>query len=177
MAFQVPERWRLRSGPAGTDEKSGCNGVFAFASIEPGWLLYVIASDGLGWEHASVHAYRLGKTVQSPASGRVRQAQLRTPTWREMCQVKGMFWDDEDPVMQLHPRRSQYVNQHPHVLHLWKPIGESIPEPPVELVGILAPPTPVEVAPEPKTKSSLTITPAEEPAEKGTDEPGEPAGA
>lgn len=132
--FHVPERWRMRSGPEGTDTTAGNNGVFAFASVEPGWLLYIIASDGLGWQHASVHAYRPGKTVKT-VMGRERQTQLRTPTWREMCQVKDVCWDLEDVVMQLHPRRSEYVNQHPHVLHLWKPSGESIPEPPAMLVG------------------------------------------
>lgn len=54
-----------------------------------------------------------------------------------MCQVKDVCWDDEDVVMQLHPRRSQYVNMHPHTLHLWRPLEASIPEPPSILVGPL----------------------------------------
>lgn len=97
--------------------------------------LALIASDGtepevpagLGWEHVSVHAYR--GTLE-------RARQLRTPTWREMVFVKDLCWDGEDVVMQLHPRKSAYINNHPHVLHLWRSRDQAIPEPPSILVGI-----------------------------------------
>jgi hypothetical protein len=46
-----------------------------------------------------------------------------------MCHAKDQCWDAEDVVMQLHPAKSQYVNHHPHVLHLWRPLKETIPIP------------------------------------------------
>ncbi|HEX3577551.1 MAG TPA: hypothetical protein VHY33_03220, partial [Thermoanaerobaculia bacterium] len=61
--------------------------------------------------------------------------QMRTPTWREMVSVKNECWDDEDVVMQLHPKKSEYVNCHPYVLHLWRPRHAVIPTPPSILVG------------------------------------------
>lgn len=83
--------------------------------------LKVIYSDGGGWEHVSVSAGN------------------RCPNWDEMCLVKSLFWDHEDVVMQLHPKRSEYVNNHRYCLHLWRPNnGAVIPTPPPELVGILS---------------------------------------
>jgi hypothetical protein len=84
--------------------------------------LAIVASDAIedpnarGWEHVSVSTSR------------------RPPNWREMCWVKGLFWGDEDCVVQFHPRRSQYVDIHPYTLHMWhRP--EGFPEPPSILVG------------------------------------------
>lgn len=119
--FHVPELFRNLSHPTlGSSFVAGNNGAFELESCEPGWQLLIIASDGLGWEHVSVQAYR---------------RQSRTPNWREMSLVKSLFWDDEDVVIQYHPRRSEYVNQHPHVLHLWRPIGVELPTPDPGLVG------------------------------------------
>jgi hypothetical protein len=58
-----------------------------------------------------------------------------------MVFIKGLFWDDDDVVMQLHPKRSEYVNQHPHTLHLWRPMTATIPTPPASLVGLTDPAT------------------------------------
>jgi len=54
-----------------------------------------------------------------------------------MSWVKMLCWDPEDVVMQLHPRQSEYVNNHPNVLHLWRPVNEAIPTPPAIYVGII----------------------------------------
>lgn len=51
-----------------------------------------------------------------------------------MCFVKDLFWDGEDAVMQLHPPKSNYVNNHPHCLHLWRPTQAVIPMPETILV-------------------------------------------
>ncbi len=133
--MNVPEGWRVTNHPTmGTTARDGCNGYFDLPSCEPGWRLAIICSDGrhgdvvgelAEWEHVSVHAYRNKGQPQ------------RTPTWKEMSYVKGLFWDDETVVMQLHPRRSEYVNNHPHVLHLWRPKTTPIPTPPAILVGVL----------------------------------------
>lgn len=64
--------------------------------------LKVIATPMKGFEHVSVSLPN------------------RNPNWDEMCFVKDLFWDDEEIVFQLHPRKSQYVNLHQHCLHLWK---------------------------------------------------------
>jgi hypothetical protein len=136
MAFHVPEGSRDRTHPTlGSTAADGNNGAFHVPSPEPGWTLALICSDGTddevpearGWEHVSVHAYRThGKVVQ-----------MRTPTWREMTFVKDLCWDAEDVVIQYHPRKSEYVNNHPHVLHLWRPTHVAIPTPPPLLVGVL----------------------------------------
>lgn len=121
--FHVPNFLRVRTGQLKTTEAAGNNGAFTVAAKKPGVILHVIASDGEGWEHVSVHAEENSKK--------------RVPTWAEMCQIKDMFWDDSDVVMQLHPARSEYVNNHRHVLHLWRPIGAEIPLPPIHLVGFV----------------------------------------
>ena len=131
--FHVPPHGRITDHPyLSSTAADGDNGAFEIVSPEPGWVLFLLCSDGNdpdvpqadGWEHVSVHAAR--------ALGR----QIRTPTWREMAHVKDRCWDPEDVVMQLHPRRSQYVNHHPHVLHLWRSRVHPIPEPPTILVGV-----------------------------------------
>lgn len=134
--FHVPERARERAHPLlATDVSSGNNGAFHLESPEPGWRLFVIASDGSGWEHVSVHAYRARQDDVLGLMGRRGAPVLRTPRWSEMVFVKDTFWDAEDVVIQYHPRASEYVNLHPHVLHLWRPIGIDLPTPPMELVG------------------------------------------
>lgn len=79
---------------------------------------FVVASDGGGWDHVSV----------TPCN-RKRQT---CPTWEEMCAIKDMFFYPEEAAVQYHPPRSQYVNNHPFCLHLWRPNrdGEKIPLPP-----------------------------------------------
>lgn len=133
--FHVPELARDTTHPQlGSTSADGNNGAFHIESPEPGWRLALICSDsteidGEGydkWEHVSVHAYRRMGGVST---------QARTPTWKEMSYVKRLCWDGEDVVMQLHPRESEYVNCHPHVLHLWRPIGQEIPTPPSIFVG------------------------------------------
>lgn len=121
MSFHAPSKFRLRSGPMKSNEGDGNNGYFVVPETPKHRALMMVASDGLGWEHVSVHA----ETRQGPA----------IPTWNEMCYIKDLCWDAEDVVMQLHPRASEYVNTHPWTLHLWRPIGRDIPEPPSTLVG------------------------------------------
>ena len=133
MTFHVPEKYRITRAVCAvrrlaweraTDERYGCNGNFILPPRQGNRELWCIVSDGEGWEHVSVHA----RSPKGPA----------IPNWEEMCYVKGLFWEPEDVVMQLHPRESQYCNNHPHVLHLWRPNdGTAIPEPPSILVGLV----------------------------------------
>lgn len=60
----------------------------------------------------------------------------RSPTWEEMCLIKNLFWGEDETVIQYHPPKSEYVNNHQYCLHLWKPIGKTIETPPSILVGI-----------------------------------------
>lgn len=66
-----------------------------------------IGFDEDGWEHVSVSI--------EPCS--------KTPTWDIMCKVKEIFWEDEEEVIQLHPRKSAYFHGFGkcEVLHLWRP--------------------------------------------------------
>lgn len=118
MTFHVPNKYRIRTGRFGTDESYGNNGAF-FIPGRPGKPPFkVIASDQEGWDHVSV------------------SLPDRCPTWDEMCRIKAMFWDDEDTVMQLHPPKSEWVNNHSYCLHLWRPQTISIPRPPSIMVGV-----------------------------------------
>lgn len=120
MSFHVPEQFRLTEHKERSlREKWGNNGAFRIPStVRTRLALMIVASDGEGWEHVSV------STV------------VRTPTWEEMCFVKNLFWDEEDEVIQFHPKRSEYVNCHPHCLHMWKPVGKEILMPPTYLIGL-----------------------------------------
>jgi len=90
-----------------------------------GQRLKILASPGdanedIPWEHVSV------------------SCRNRCPNWQEMCFVKDLFWDAEEAVMQLHPPRSRWINNHPFCLHLWRPLKESIQLPPDISVGVKA---------------------------------------
>ncbi len=115
--FHAPNEYRVRHGVTAGTDADGNNGCFIIRQAGRGEDLRIIASDGMEWEHVSVSL-----------AGRI-------PTWKEMCHVKALFWDDEDCVIQYHPSKSEYVNCHPFVLHLWRPIGQDIPKPPSVLVG------------------------------------------
>lgn len=52
------------------------------------------------------------------------------PTWEEMCQIKDMFFEPDEWVVQYHPAKEDYVNNYPYCLHLWRPIGKDFPTPP-----------------------------------------------
>lgn len=115
------ERWRVTDPRDPYTSKPGT--LFGFFRI-PGPCtreLTVIASNGterVPWEHVSVSARR------------------HCPTWTEMCFVKDLFWAQEEAVMQLHPPASEYVNNHPTCLHMWRPLNADIPLPPSIAVGV-----------------------------------------
>ena len=116
MSFHAPAHYMVAHPVLGIGE--GNNGFFVFE--RDGIQFRCVASDGMGWEHVSV---TLGN-------------KNRIPTWNEMCLVKDLFWDKEDVVIQYHPAKSEYVNFHPRCLHLWKPIGVTLPAPDSILVGV-----------------------------------------
>jgi hypothetical protein len=117
------EEGRERTGYYKSDSSFGFYGRF-FVMGPCGTRLTIVASgadkdDELshGWEHVSVSTLK------------------RTPNWLEMSFVKDLFWSEEECVVQFHPPRSEYVNNHPNVLHLWKNKHIQFPMPPSILVG------------------------------------------
>ncbi len=112
------EQGRLRSGEFGTTDADGFNGAFRL-NIN-GELLRVIASDGAGWQHVSVSK-----------DGNPN----RVPNWEHMCRVKELFFGEDVWVMQFHPAKADYVNNHPGCLHLWRPTEAVMPTPPSILTG------------------------------------------
>jgi hypothetical protein len=110
---------RVRDGRMGSDESYGMAGAFQLTTPQ-GTRLVAVSSgvdEQYGWEHVSV------------------TAQGRCPTWDEMAWVKDLFWEKHEMAVQYHPPESEYVNCHPHCLHLWRSLRMSIPMPPMLLVG------------------------------------------
>ena len=126
MKTTPPNEFRFRSttSPFGSTDEDGMNGAFTVPIKNKGHRVTAscIVSDGsdpvnpIEWEHVSLYIEEYGKQ--------------RTPTWEEMCTIKNMFWDETETCIQYHPAKEDYVNMHPHVLHLWKFKGDEFPKPP-----------------------------------------------
>lgn len=53
----------------------------------------------------------------------------RVPDWEELKAVKSRFLGDEALAIQVFPPKSQWVNVHPHCLHLWQCVdGDPLPD-------------------------------------------------
>lgn len=91
------------------------NGRFFIYSPIDHAEMVVIASNGDGWDHVSVSRKK------------------RCPNWPEMCHAKRLFFEDDEVVIQYHPRESERVN--PFCLHLWRPLDEKLPIPPADFVA------------------------------------------
>lgn len=115
-----PEAYRWKDAPGAYATAAGSPfGVFRIPPREAnGRGLNVIAVDGeeTGWEHVSV------SLLDNPK---------KCPSWDEMCIVKRLFWGPDACVVQFHPPEANYVNIHPGVLHLWRPVREALPQPPI----------------------------------------------
>lgn len=85
-----------------------------------GWTGSIIWSFGSGWEHVSVCPYK----------------KRFMPTWDDMCAIKDIFFYEDECVVEYHPPKSEYVNNMPNCLHLWRPTGMEMPMPPSIMVGI-----------------------------------------
>ncbi|MBR2140315.1 MAG: hypothetical protein IJ963_05600 [Phascolarctobacterium sp.] len=117
--LETLNRYRLATNEiriCGTTGDSG-NGIFLVRV--KGKRYYVVASDGGGWDHVSV----------SPTNGK------EVPSWEVMCKIKEMFFEDEEEVVQFHPRKSEYINLCKTCLHLWRPNdGREFAKPDVMMV-------------------------------------------
>lgn len=124
MTFHVPNKHRVRVGRLASDDDIGnCGAFFIPNPHRKSMPLTVIASDGddglskHGWEHVSV------------------SYQDRCPTWQEMSHVKSIFWDENDCVVQFHPPKVDYINNHSFCLHMWRSTVSEMPRPPSWMVG------------------------------------------
>lgn len=96
----------------------GGMGVFTKGNLKD---MTVIWSYGGGWEHVSIDGKK------------------RMPSWDEMCQLKDMFFTDDECCVQYHPPKREYVNNIQHCLHIWKPIEKYsgiLPVPPSLFIGM-----------------------------------------
>lgn len=100
---------------AEAEEATGIGG--RYLDLTTGKYLNFIFSNQLGWEHLS---------VSMPS---------RTPSWDQMCMMKDIFWSKDEACVEYHPREEDYVNNHNHCLHIWRPTDETLPIPPSILVG------------------------------------------
>lgn len=120
MKKRFPPRLKLQRvkhplhGSVGDDR----NGAFVLNG-PCGRQLFVMVSDGFGWDHVSVSL--VGKATEEP------------PNWVEMCWVKDQFFEPHEAVVQYHPPRAEYVNVS-ECLHLWRPQNAPLPMPPLPLV-------------------------------------------
>lgn len=74
-----------------------------YDTVSGKWLNFIFSVQ-MGWEHLS---------VSMPS---------KTPSWDQMCVMKDLFWEDNEECFQYHPKKEDYVNIHPHCLHIWRPI-------------------------------------------------------
>jgi hypothetical protein len=81
-------------------------------------FLRIIAAAGGGWDHISV------------------SLPDRCPTWHEMSFVHRVFFAPNVVAMQLHVPERDHINNHPFVLHIWRPHSKlrRIPMPPKDFV-------------------------------------------
>lgn len=110
-------KFRVREGMMASNDDYGLTGAFRIP-MTSGKAAFVVSSNGMGWEHVSVSLPN------------------RCPNWEEMSRIKDLFWNEDEAVMQLHPPKSEHINNHIYCLHLWRPLREAIPLPPSLLVGV-----------------------------------------
>ena len=94
----------------------GSNGAFLVPSPIDRKPLKVIAARDEGWDHVSV------------------SRENRIPNWLEMNEVRRLFFLPTETIIQIHPPVDKYVNIHPYVLHLWRPLEWEVKLPPSYLV-------------------------------------------
>lgn len=115
-------RWRItaanteRPSRIASSPSDGWNGHFMVPLEGEFWQVRL--SDGMGWKHLSV-----------------TNAQRKAlPPWNVMCRLKEFFYGDDEWAVQFHPAKEDYINDHPFVLHLWAPLNDELPKPPIIMV-------------------------------------------
>jgi len=113
MKETPPNEFRVRVGPVASIDAVGMIGVF-IVPIKNDLFTVVVNDDRFDkkWEHVSVSLMH------------------RCPTWDEMCFIKNLFFEEEETVVQFHPKKSEYKNLHPYCLHLWRDTTKEFELPP-----------------------------------------------
>lgn len=110
------EKYRVKDGPLASTSDYGLNGIFIIPYQRV--KLIALVSDAFGWDHVSVSV----------------QNKKRCPKWAEMKHVKNLFFKADEIAIQFHPPEENYINDHPYVLHIWRPQYFEIQLPPVCMV-------------------------------------------
>ena len=109
--IRTPRVQIVAAGPDG-----GQAYVHLFSSKKPRPAT-VVFSWGGGWDHVSVSFSN------------------RCPDWEEMSELKRLFFLPEETAWEYHPAESEYVNNHPYCLHIWRCQQPGMPTPPSWMVG------------------------------------------
>lgn len=121
----APEKFRETTGVLATTKDMGNNGCFKVPHPKiDGYYFSCLSSSGNGWEHVSVVIASNRRKVE------------RCPTWEEMCFIKELFWEDTEPVVQIHPPKAHHVNNHAYCLHMWRSTDKEMPLPSPYMVGM-----------------------------------------
>lgn len=113
MKKTPPNEYRSKNTPFPNTPELGMLGVFNIPYKNE--IFTVVANDDRldkKWEHVSVSLMH------------------RCPTWDEMCYFKSLFFEEEETVIQFHPKKSQYKNMHPYCLHMWRDTTKEYELPP-----------------------------------------------
>jgi len=110
------DQWRITDKAALTHYGGWAGDETCGAFLVPSPLdqrpLVVIASANDAWDHVSV------------------SREKRVPNWHEMSFIHRLFFKENETAMQLHLPARDHINNHPNVLHLWRPWDHAIPLPP-----------------------------------------------
>lgn len=91
-----------------------------------GWRLVDKGYDGRAYRHTS--GLTLIWSVSYERDGKAwRHISLahpnRLPTWDELRSIKEWICGPDGTAYKVLPPESEYVNENPHCLHLWQPLG------------------------------------------------------
>lgn len=114
MNFEKAEKFRSPH-PLGIPHKEGDDyGWFMIPSkkSKKHKLRVMVAPSDSEWQHISISLPN------------------RCPFWSEMCEIKDLFFNEDDVVVQYHPAKKDYVNIADNCLHLWKWNSGEFPTPP-----------------------------------------------
>lgn len=119
MNFEILEKYRFKNKPDLMSTKEGDDfGVFFIPTrLGKPPLKVLCAPMTEEWQQVSVSLPN------------------KCPTWGQMSYVKKLFWGEDVEVVQFHPPKEDYINNHSFCLHLWRhKDGHKMP--PSILVGL-----------------------------------------
>lgn len=77
---------------------------FFFSLHDGNGLVSAINHNKESWEHVMLNLEEM----------------QRCATYTEMSKLKSIFWPDNEVALQVHPAKSQYINNFHYALHLWR---------------------------------------------------------